>query len=1669
MKRILIGMIVVGLFVAAGLRAEAGTTWTASSGGNWTNTATWGGGGLPQQGDDAIINAAKSVTVDVTTAYLNNFTNNGTLTFLGTNTALQATNIVITATGNATHPMQTAITTNPADGYWYPDSRVWFVCSNLTVAAGGGKIDVSTMGYQAGLGTDAASTNRGRGPGGGTRYGGGGYGGNGAWHVSYPPPLGSLRGTYPPGATYGSVTNPVDPGSGGGGNDSGNNNGGPGGGAVLIQASGAVTINGAINANGGNYSGYGGGGSGGGINIACLTFGGTGVLSAIGGGGSIGPGYGGGGGGRIAINYNKSAQAIQGAAGVTITVAGGNNASTYAQPGTIYVPDFSLLAASPLTVIPHTGRLFTDPALTNWTLPALTISNAALTVPTDGFQLTVSNDLTIVGSSATASSLEIGTRATRVCGSVGQAYCDFVGVTTNGPSLAVGGRLFLTNNASLYVFSGMTNSTWTNYGARVSVTGDVVIASNCWVYPYSHYTNGGSVFFQAADLLVGTNGGINASAKGWAGGCVGDGQPGYGPGAGKAKEIGAGYGGNAYNASAGNGGQSYGSSNAPALPGSGGSAQSAGTCGGDGGGLIWVQTSGDIILNGGALKADGGQPVTPTYAGRGSGGGIYLTCRTFGGPSGTLSANAPSSSGNGIAGGGRIAVWRLYDTCQFTNNISVASGGGSAVAGTLVWGQQPAPPAIANLAASNISYTVATLNGSLSSAGTAQTTVWVYWGLSDQSTNKAAWDTNGLFGVTASPTTLITNVVGLAPGTNYYYRFYASNSVGETWATPTTSFATPAPLPTVSNALFGATNITLTSACLNGYLFATGLSATVVSVYWGPSDAGTNVGASWAATNTFAGYPAVGPLSMPVSLPASNTWYYYRYSAQNSGGRAWADPVSSFMAGEVGVQATTPNASMNGLVPGTFTVFRAASMTGFPITVNYAVSGTAALGTQYGLSPIGTSVVMNAGVSNLTIAVNPIWDDTMLSAQTVSLTLLPSLYAVSAQSNATVNIAGAVYSAGSNGTVQAGDWAAITSWSQGHPPVAGDAVYIAHNLTVTNATRALASLTVNTNKTLTFYGTNTSVTATTVTLYGTVTHAVESALTTNADGNWYADNRVWLVCSNLNVTTSGAINVTACGYKGGLGGTGHDAGYGPGAGAYETGGSYGGRAGQYMATWPASPYGSLTNPVDPGSGGGSQGAGQNGGNGGGLVCVQASGNVQVDGAILAEGASSSGYGGGGSGGGISIACQTFGGIGTVSAKAATFTTSGRAGGGRIAATYNSGAQRIQPTSGVLFSADRGQTTGNGGSAADLGTLYFTDSQLIDGVTETVLRHPGQLFMNTTNWTANNLTVSNAWVRIGTEGFRLTVSNNLTLVGSGALLEVGSRYVRPLASYSVGQFDIVSATTNGPILQVGGNLVLTNSSALTLYAGLTNASSVLYGGQVIVGGTLDIETNCWVYPYSHYSNGGSVFFQVQNLTIATNAGIDASAKGWAGGASGSTAGFGTGTGKQLERGGGYGGAAGLAPDSGGGGITYGSSNAPALPGSGGVPNNGGTCGGDGGGLIWVRATHDITINGGTLNANGAAPVINNGGGGSGGGIYLFCHRFGGPSGLLSAQGGASPASGGTGGGGGRIAVWRQYDSCQFTNNIRYNGGTNTGAPASSGLTGTLYWGLIPPNGTIFTFQ
>lgn len=157
--------------------------------------------------------------------------------------------------------------------------------------------------------------------------------------------------------------------------------------------------------------------------------------------------------------------------------------------------------------------------------------------------------------------------------------------------------------------------------------------------------------------------------------------------------------------------------------------------------------------------------------------------------------------------------------------------------------------------------------------------------------------------------------------------------------------------------------------------------------------------------------------------------------------------------------------------------------------------------------------------------------------------------------------------------------------------------------------------------------------------------------------------------------TNAGINAVGRGF-----GPGQGPGKGVPSGQYSGAGGYGGEGGRGVNSLGGPTNGSLYAPMWPGSGGGARTAGQdvtNGtGYGGGFIHVEATGNVILDGQIIAKGGKSRGantYGAGGSGGAILIVCRALTGSASALLSAdggdSGYTRTGSGGGGRIAVWY----------------------------------------------------------------------------------------------------------------------------------------------------------------------------------------------------------------------------------------------------------------------------------------------------------------------------------------------------------------------------------------------------------------
>lgn len=109
------------------------------------------------------------------------------------------------------------------------------------------------------------------------------------------------------------------------------------------------------------------------------------------------------------------------------------------------------------------------------------------------------------------------------------------------------------------------------------------------------------------------------------------------------------------------------------------------------------------------------------------------------------------------------------------------------------------PIVLGNTAATGISKSTARMNGTMVSTVRTPTCVWLYWGATDGTNNPAAW--SNVVNLGALPVgPFSTATYDLQPDSLYYYRYFASNSVGTAWAVPTTNFTTLANHPPVAEA-----------------------------------------------------------------------------------------------------------------------------------------------------------------------------------------------------------------------------------------------------------------------------------------------------------------------------------------------------------------------------------------------------------------------------------------------------------------------------------------------------------------------------------------------------------------------------------------------------------------------------------------------------------------------------------------------------------------------------------------------------------------------------------------------------------------------------------------------------------------------------------------------------
>jgi hypothetical protein len=198
------------------------------------------------------------------------------------------------------------------------------------------------------------------------------------------------------------------------------------------------------------------------------------------------------------------------------------------------------------------------------------------------------------------------------------------------------------------------------------------------------------------------------------------------------------------------------------------------------------------------------------------------------------------------------------------------------------------PPAVATTDATGISATSVTLNGDLTSLGSAgSVTMSFVWG----TTAGGSYANETPSTVQTSSVTFHYDLSGLTPGTTYYYRAKAVGDRDAVYGLEenfTTSLATVAPPQVTTD---DASRITTSSARLNGNLTSLGSASSVtVSFVWGTSPG------SYLYETTGQAMTGTGAFYFEFGGLASGTTYYYQAKAAGDGTSYGAE--KSFTTGQ---------------------------------------------------------------------------------------------------------------------------------------------------------------------------------------------------------------------------------------------------------------------------------------------------------------------------------------------------------------------------------------------------------------------------------------------------------------------------------------------------------------------------------------------------------------------------------------------------------------------------------------------------------------------------------------------------------------------------------------------------------------------------------------------------
>jgi phosphodiesterase/alkaline phosphatase D-like protein len=219
------------------------------------------------------------------------------------------------------------------------------------------------------------------------------------------------------------------------------------------------------------------------------------------------------------------------------------------------------------------------------------------------------------------------------------------------------------------------------------------------------------------------------------------------------------------------------------------------------------------------------------------------------------------------------ALTGLVNGTTYHYRVVATNAGGTTYGLDMTFAPGITPPTVTTNAASGITTTAATLNGTVNANKSSTSTLFEY----GTDTNYGRTTIAAPSPVTGATNTAISaNVTNLTPNTTYHYRAVGSSTGGTTYGTDMTFTSGPGPSVTTND----ASAIGTSGATLNGTVNANNENTTVTFEYGLSTSYGTTVTADQS--------PVTGTTNTAVSKAItglnSSTTYHYRAVGQNASG-----------------------------------------------------------------------------------------------------------------------------------------------------------------------------------------------------------------------------------------------------------------------------------------------------------------------------------------------------------------------------------------------------------------------------------------------------------------------------------------------------------------------------------------------------------------------------------------------------------------------------------------------------------------------------------------------------------------------------------------------------------------------------------------------------------------